>query len=399
MMWGPADTYPDAARAIVERFNQSNTNNIHVTYQVIPWDNFYQVFLTAVTSKAAPDVATGAFMQSIQYAEMGEGLSLDPIVDQWRAENNPILNDYSPAILNLHMYDGHHYGLPWNLDTRQLIYRTDYFQQAGITKLPSTWAELESVCAQLKQALPSDISPLVFPGGGSYSGLHALMTFMFQNDVGPTDVNGQPDYLNPKTTEVLQYINRLYVNGYIPEGMPAYKSTDAEKLYQAGKAAMYMHAPLDLKDFSDINSNTAVMPPIAGPSGTAKDYTWVNAIGAFSQTKDPEACLIFLKWWLENERDLWSKGAMGSLPARASFRQDPYFQNDRQKKQISDLILPTATTPVYPASSIYLPFSVIEGEALPMEGLVRAMARNPDYQTIQQEVQRKMLNAWSEFDM
>jgi multiple sugar transport system substrate-binding protein len=399
MMWGPAATYPDVVKTVVERFNSSNQDNIHVTPQMIPWDNFYQVFLTAVTSKAAPDVSTGAFMQSIQYAEMGEGLSLDPIVDKWRAENNPILNDYSEAMFNLHMYDGHHYGLPWNLDTREFLYRKDFFEQAGITAMPRTWAEFEQVCARLKASLPQDISPVVFPGGGDYNGLQAIMTFMFQNDVGPTDVNGQPDYLNPKITEVLQFINRLYVNGYIPEGLPAYKGVDAEKLYQAGKAAMYHHAPLDLADFPDIDANSGVMPPMAGPSGTARNYTWVNAIGAFSQTKDPDASLIFVKWWLENQKDLWIQGGMGSLPARTSFRADPYFASQWQKKQIDDLILPTATTPVYPCPSIYLPFSVIEGEAIPMEGLVRACARNPNYQTIQREVQDKMLAAWAEFDM
>jgi multiple sugar transport system substrate-binding protein len=399
MMWGPADTYPQAASAVVERFNKENTDNIHVTIQNIPWDNFYQVFLTAVTSKAAPDVSTGAFMQSIQYAEMGEGLSLDPVVDAWRKENNPILNDYSEAMLNLHMYDGKHYGLPWNLDTREFIYRKDFFEQAGITTMPKTWAEFEAICAKLKTTLPPDIYPVVFPGGGDYNGLQILFTLLFQNGCGPTDAKGNPDYLNPRVTETLQFVNRLYTKGYLPEGLPSYKGTDAEKLYQSGKAAIYHHAPLDLKDFPDINSVTAVMPPMAGPSGIAQNYTWINAIGAYSQTKDPDACIVFVKWLLENEKSLWVDGKMGSLPARTSFRSDPYFQNDWQKKQINDLILPTAVTPVFPAPNIYLPFSVIEGEATPMIGFVKAMAQNPNYKAIQQEVQDIMLNAWAEFDM
>jgi multiple sugar transport system substrate-binding protein len=399
MMWGPADTYPQAVEAVVARFNNENKDNIHVTVQNIPWDNFYQVFLTAVTSKAAPDVSTGAFMQSIQYAEMGEGLSLDPVVDAWKKENNPILNDYSEAMFNLHMYDGKHYGLPWNLDTREFIYRKDYFEQAGVTSLPTTWAEFEAVCAKLKAVLPPDIYPVVFPGGGDYNGFQTLFTLLFQNECGPTDANGKPDYLNPRVTETLQFVNRLYTKGYLPEGLPSYKGIDAEKLYQAGKVAIYHHAPLDLKDFPDINAVTGVLPPMAGPSGKAQNYTWINAIGAYSQTKDPDACITFVKWLLENEKSLWIDGKMGSLPARASFRQDPYFQNDWQKREIDQLILPTAVTPVYPATSIYLPFSVIEGEALPMIGFVKAMAPNPNYKAIQQEVQDLMLNAWAEFDM
>jgi multiple sugar transport system substrate-binding protein len=399
MAWGPADTYPVTMQGLVDRFNSENTENIHVTMQNVPWDNFYQVFLTAVTSNAAPDVATGAFMQPIQYAEMGEGLPLDPIVEQWKKENNPILDDYSEILFNLYKYDGKYYGLPWNLDTRQILYRTDYFKQAGITKLPTNWIEFLDVCAQLKKTLPQDVFPFVFPGGGDYNGLQALITFLVQNDVGLTDAQGKPDFTNQKVTEVLQFINALYVNGYVPSGLPAYKATDAEKLFQAGKAVMYMQGMMDLKDFPEIDANAAVLPPMAGPSGTPKYYTWVNGIGAFSQTKDPKACYAFIKWLLENELPLWPQGQLTSIPARISFRSDPYFTNAWQKKQVSELALPTIVTVVYPSSTIYLPFSVIEGEATPIISLVKACTQNPNYKAIQQEVQNIMLASWAEFDM
>jgi multiple sugar transport system substrate-binding protein len=399
MSWGPADTYPPAMQELVNQFNSVNTDNIHVTLQTVPWDNYYQVFLTAVTSKGAPDVSTGAFMQPVQYAEMGEGLSLDPIVEQWKKENNPILNDYSEAVFNLHMYEGKHYGLPWVFDPRQIVYRTDYFEQAGITKLPANWAEFLETCAKLKRTLPPDVFPFVFPGGGDFNGLQSLITFLVQNNVGLTDANGQPDFTNPKVTEALQFINALYINGYIPEGLPGYKQTDHEKIFLAGKAVMYMSGMVDLRDFPEIDANAAVLPPMAGPSGTPKYYTWINAIGAYSQTKDPEASLAFIKWLLENELPLWSKGLLPSLPARASFHSDPYFTNAWQKKQVIELVLPTVVPVVYPSPNIYLPFSVIEGEATPMIGLVKACVRNPDYRAIQQEVQDIMLASWAEFDM
>ncbi|MDR0601441.1 MAG: sugar ABC transporter substrate-binding protein [Treponema sp.] len=397
MMWGPANSYPQAMQGLISRFNSENGENIRVTLQSLPWDNYYQVFLTAVTSGVAPDVSTGAFLQPLQYAEMGEGLSLDPVVDAWRSENNPILNEYNEDILNLFRYEGKRYGLPWNLDTRQITYRTDYFQQAGITALPATWAEFEAVCARLKAALPPDVFPFVFPGGGDYSGLHPFLTFLVQNDVGPTDVDGQPDYLNPKITEVLQFVNRLYVNNYIPEGLPSYRSETGRQMYQAGKVAMILDNLQELQDFPDVFANSGILPPVAGPSGTAKYYTWVNAIEAYSQTKNPDACITFVKWLLENELPLWTSGG-AAMPARSSYRADPQIANDKLKKQVSELVLPTAVTPVYPAKSAYMAFSIIEGEAIPMVGMIRAMTRNPDYQVIQREVQESMLNAWEEFE-
>ena len=57
MMWGRSDSYPETVQALVDKFN-SEHENIHVTAQILPWDNFYQQFLTAVTSGAAPDIST-----------------------------------------------------------------------------------------------------------------------------------------------------------------------------------------------------------------------------------------------------------------------------------------------------------------------------------------------------
>ncbi|MDR1617428.1 MAG: sugar ABC transporter substrate-binding protein [Treponema sp.] len=398
MMWGPAATYTGASQALVDKFNAENTDNIRVKLQVIPWDNYYQVFLTAVTSGSAPDVATGAFAQPTQYADMGEGLPLDPVIDMWKKENNPILKDIPENIWNLHMYDGKHYGLPWNMDTRQILYRTDYFKQAGITKLPTTWAEFEDACAKLKRTLPADTYPLVFPGGGDYNALHAVLTLLVSNDAGVADKNGQPDFLNPRVTEMMEFANRLYTKGYVPEGIAAYKGVDAEKLFQAGKAAMFMHNAMALGDFPDLDKNCGVLPPMAGPSAkSAKNYSWVNPIQAFNQTKDPQACYIFIKWWLENLLPLYTQGGVTALPARSSFRQNSFFQTNWQKKQISDLVLPGIVAPIYPADNIYVPWAIIEGENIPMMGLVRSLAPNPNIRAIQQDIQNQMIEAWKEF--
>ena len=69
MKWGGVG-YVDACTALVEEFNNSQ-DEIHVTYQSIGWDGYYQTFLTSVTGGSAPDVSSGAFPQAVQYAAMG----------------------------------------------------------------------------------------------------------------------------------------------------------------------------------------------------------------------------------------------------------------------------------------------------------------------------------------
>ena len=47
--------------------------------------------------------------------------------------------------------DGDWYGVPWRFDTRALIYNTEDFEKAGITKAPETWDELIETAEKLTE--------------------------------------------------------------------------------------------------------------------------------------------------------------------------------------------------------------------------------------------------------
>lgn len=398
MVWGPADTYPAAAEELVKQFNDTNDQGITVKYQSTPWDNFYQTFLTAVTSGAAPDVSTGAFPQPVQYAIMEEILDLTPVLDMWEAEGNAILQDYSPGALDLHRWDNKQVGLPWNSDPRQITYRKDYFEQAGITSDPKNWDEFMAACEKLKEKLPEDVYPLAFAAADQMMTQNMLF-FMFQNDCGITNADGNAsDFTNVKVGETLKFLNELYVKGYIPEGTVSYKGSDAEKLYLSGKAAMYLAGPMTLKDYPDIDSNSGILSPMAGPSGKAQNFTWLNAIMAYEQTDSPASCHVFIKWWLENQLPLWTKGLQGSFPARLSFLKDPFFQSNWVKREIGEKVMPTAVPPVYPATFLYPAFSQIEGENYPGKALQGAISsQTPDYDALTAEWNEKIADAMKEF--
>jgi multiple sugar transport system substrate-binding protein len=58
MIWGGPE-YIDTGKALVAQFNQEHPD-ITVTYRSVPWNNWYQTFLTAIGSQTAPDLSTGA---------------------------------------------------------------------------------------------------------------------------------------------------------------------------------------------------------------------------------------------------------------------------------------------------------------------------------------------------
>jgi hypothetical protein len=50
MIWGPPE-YIDTGKALVAQFNQEHPD-VTVTYRSIPWNNWYQTFLTAIGAPA-----------------------------------------------------------------------------------------------------------------------------------------------------------------------------------------------------------------------------------------------------------------------------------------------------------------------------------------------------------
>ncbi|WP_195542874.1 ABC transporter substrate-binding protein [Massiliimalia timonensis] len=330
MVNGPADTYEAAAKKIVENFNSSNDQNITVELQMTPWDNFYQTFLTAITSGAAPDTSTGASTQPLQYALMGEILDLQPIVDQWNEEGNDIVNQFPEGSLDMLTYDGELTGLPWALDPRGLTYRTDYFEQAGITELPTTWEEFLDVCKKLKE-WNSDIVPFVF-GGADQMSTQTMMMFLMQNGTGFTNENVEADFTSKNVTEALEFLHELASNGYISEGTASYKSADAEKMYCSGTAAIWFNGmPTATIDYEDVAANSSV------------------------------------------------------LPARADLQTDKFFSDTWYTKEFSEKVVPVAVPQSWPAPALFPAFSQIEGEDYPGKALQAVITGDTDYEKIQKE--------------
>ena len=397
MVNGPAATYGDAAASIVDRFNAENDQNIFVELQMTPWDNFYQTFLTAITSGAAPDTSTGASGQPIQYAVMGEILDLQPIVDQWNAEGSSVPSELPPGGLQTMTYDGILTGIPWAIDPRGFVYRTDYFEQAGIANPPTTWDEFLDCCAKLKAALP-DVVPFVFCGGDQIGG-QTILNFLVQNDTGLTDENTQADFTNSRVIETLELFGKLYDNGYISEGTASYKGSDAEKMYYSGTAAIWFNgSPAGLKDYPDVEKVSAIMPVMKGPSGSsARNYIWMNSIMAYTQTESPDACRSFIKFWIENELPLWTEGGCSQVPSVSSNSSNEYFQNIWYQKQFAELIIPNSVPTCYPAPAAYPAFSQIEGEDYYGKALQAVITGNRDYAAIAQTAHDQIAKALADY--
>jgi multiple sugar transport system substrate-binding protein len=382
MMWGPADHYIPAVEANVEKYNEENEDGINVTVQMTPWDNWYQVFLTAISAGAGPDVSTGAGSQPIHYAVMEMGLPLDSILDEWRADGNPILNDFVPLVMDYYNWRGEQWGIPWNVDPRALYYRTDLFEEAGITTLPRTFDEFTEVLRTIKDAFP-DLIPLGFQAGDHFS-MHVATGFLIYNGTGFVDASANANLEHPAAVEVWDYFRMLYEEGLIAEGAAGYRGADIELLSGSGEIVIQWGAPPTwLVGNADLYDKIGVMPPIAGPSntGNAANYFWINGIQAYNNTSHPDESLAFLKWWAENTLTLFVDGRAGPSPARMSHYDNPFFQDDWMKREFYIHSIREGVPVVWPASVCFPAMMTVEGELWPGNVLRHILSASPDFES------------------
>lgn len=396
MVWGGADAYIPVAEALVEQFNAEHPD-IHVTYQSVVWQNFYQTFLTAVTAGAAPDVSSGAFPQAVQYAAMEQILDLSSIVEKWEAENDPILDDFIPEILEMERYNGVLAGIPWNSDPRQIWYNKDAFEQAGIEKMPETFDEFLDVCKQIKEK--TDFIPFNFAAGDHMAAQFSI-ALLVMNGVGWSNAEGTAAFSDedvPKVAEALAFLGELYANEYVAPGITGYVGADADLMFYSEKVAMYWTSPLNsIAEHPGMEAKVAAMPPFAGPSGVAQTYIWPNYIMAYQQTEHPEEAKIFLEWWIRNCGPLYFDGELHSMPARMSLLENEFYADKKIPTEIREKVMTNATTPVYPANFLYLAFSQIEGENVPSATIQAVLTGETNYEELALDLQKRIQEAFDD---
>jgi multiple sugar transport system substrate-binding protein len=365
MQWGPAPQYANTFTQLIAKYNSSQSA-VKVTYQSIPWTNWYQTFATAVASGTGPDVSTGAAYQALQFASKGAIYPVDRIISDWRKSAE--INDFSSQSLSLLKYQGHQVAIPWAIDIRVIYYRKDLFAQAGITTLPKTWAEFATAAAKL-----SNKSKGVYGFGipNDTGGEQVLLMFMLNNGGGLFDASGKPDLSNPRNVEALQFLVTMAKNGSIDPAGAGWQGPDIQKAFGSGRVAMWVNNPGAQTNFpSSFLGKLGLLPPLKSPHGTYGTLDWVNNIMVYKESKNPEAAMSFVEWLSKNELPIFTQGGATQIPVRKTITSQPFFKSYPFDAQIIKEYIPIAKSTATHKSTLFPQLNAVEGQ-----GFLQTMAQ------------------------
>jgi N,N'-diacetylchitobiose transport system substrate-binding protein len=130
--------------------------------QFVQWAEAKDRFTTAIAGGTLPDVAELGTTWTPEYADAGVLLDVTQQV-----EETGLMEDFVPALVEAGTVDGALYGMPWYAGVRSIVYRTDIFEAAGITELPTDWDGLVEVGNAIAEADP-DIIPWPIAGDNQF---------------------------------------------------------------------------------------------------------------------------------------------------------------------------------------------------------------------------------------
>jgi N,N'-diacetylchitobiose transport system substrate-binding protein len=263
---------------------------VDVTVEFIPWAGGKDRFINAITSGDVPDLAETGTTWTPEFAELG---GLEPVDEQ-----NP---DWLPSLVEAGTWDGVLYGLPWYAGNRALIYRSDIFDELGLSA-PTTWAELEQVADTIKAEKP-DVFPMVVPG--DY--IHMLLPMVWQAG-GEIAVQEDGTWVAKVDEEAAKTAFETYdrwLENYSPPETLNQNEADARVIFDNGQAAMFVGGPWDVTAATTANPEldgklaTAVLP--AGPGGSSDTFAGGSHLSIFADSDNKAAAAAFRQFMLQPE--------------------------------------------------------------------------------------------------
>jgi multiple sugar transport system substrate-binding protein len=292
-------------QSAADLYHQSHPK-VTIKVQTITWDDAYAKLLAAATSRSGPDIFSGGLTWAIQFGRRGGTVDLRKYgIESLKSQAHPSMwkNATSP--------DGSVYGVPLDMSTEVLYYRTDLLAKAGLKTPPATWDELVADIKKLKAAgvkRPFSIDWGNLDWIGYYN-------FLYQNGGSFYTADCKPNLETPQAQQALQYWMSLYRTYNAPTA-----TIDGVTAMDGGTAMVYdgswIAKSVDVTK-PKLKGKWAMAPIPAGPTSPSA-FVGGRAIGVMSFSKHAAQAADFIKF-------TYTEQAIKTMGSKANGLNLPYI--------------------------------------------------------------------------
>ncbi len=313
-------------------FEKANPG-VHAKLVSLAWGTAFQKLLSMVQAGDTPDVVEMPDRWLGLYGGNGKLVDMQPYFDKWpeHTQVGPLATKVGTSV------DGKLYQLPYGYYVHALLWNTQLFKQAGLSRPPATLREFYADAGKLSK-LPGKYGYCLRGGAGGFSPVQMFMDTM----------DGKPGYFNPDGSSIfsdpdaikgLQMLVDIYKNGYAPKDSVGWAFNEVVSGFYTGTCAMLDQDPDSLIGIKGkMNpADFAVAPMPAGPSGKAYPTLGYGGWAIFASSRHKEDDWKLISTLLSPANNLaWSK-LVGTLPIYDAARKDPYFATPNYKGFFDEL--------------------------------------------------------------
>jgi multiple sugar transport system substrate-binding protein len=304
---------------------------IKVLYEVINWGQAREKITTWHLGGDAPDVSD--MFWAFTYSDLGGGEFGTRPIEQ---ELKTYIPDYETRFLKSAFgdvqYKNHLYGIPWRVDVRPLVYRADFFEEAGLDPAGlRTWDDLIKYGQALtvrdekgnvtRWGLGFSDDPVQFFYNWVYGAGGAFMDKDYKKATLDTEAGrAAVQYL----VDMIQKYKVASIDNVIDA------SYDPNAEFAAGKIAI-LPATGSLKSFIENNAPqlknvTVAREPVKNV--TQESFQGAGYFGLNYQCKDIDSSMKWLAFLSSDANMLKLSKTLGQLSPNIAALKDPYFQED-----------------------------------------------------------------------
>lgn len=231
-LWVMKGTNPDASgyyTALKSAFKTKTGATLNV--QEVEWADAHDKLVRSFASGDGPDVSEIGTTWTPEFASAGGLADLSGKIN-----SSGKGKDLLQALKDSATFDGKQYGVGWYAGTRGIVYRKDVFAKDGL-KVPTNWAELQTLVKTLKTKEPS-MAPLPIAGASPYAA--APFIWGAGGDFATQSGDKWTGALDSaKSKSGLDFYTGLATkDGSSTTGAATWKETDLLDAFTKGKAAM-----------------------------------------------------------------------------------------------------------------------------------------------------------------
>ncbi len=319
---------------LIAQYNSTHPN-VQVRSQAQPWGTTWQQLPSLVASGRSPDVVV---INEDQITGFIARNALSPLTDaELKSAGINKASFYGPLFKTAD-YEGKSYGVPISSVAYVMFYNKDLMKKSGVTKVPTTLAELKTATA----ACTTD-SAGKHPGQAGFNakslntwgislynnwvGSRMAYAAVLQNGGSMVDKNQNAAFNSPQAVQAVQSLVDM-----VKSGVARGSSTEEAELaaFSQGKVCFFPSGQwyLDRFESQKMNFGVAFVPRI----GNKMDAAWGGSSHLTLPKQRPgydpnkrAAALDFISWITAPAQNLtWTEA--GSLPVEAAVANDKKFE-------------------------------------------------------------------------